>query len=68
MPFVHIQITRGNVTREEKAALIQGMTRVLKDVLDKPEFLTHVVIEEVDPDNWGIDGLPALDYRRRLES
>ena len=27
---------------------------------------TFVVIEEVDTDNWGWGGLPALDYRKKL--
>ena len=68
MPVVHVQITREGVTREQKAALIQGMTAVLKTVLNKPENLTHVLIEEIDLDNWGVGGLPALEFRQQLES
>lgn len=68
MPVVHVQITREDVTREQKAALIAGMTRVLRDVLDKPEVWTHVIISEVDLDNWGLGGLPALEYRRTINS
>ena len=30
-----------------------------------PPESTFVVIEEVDPDNRGRGGLPALEYRRR---
>lgn len=67
MPVVHVQITREGVTREQKAALIQGMTQLLQDVLNKPPSLTHVLIEEIDLDNWGVGGLPALDYRKQLE-
>jgi 4-oxalocrotonate tautomerase len=67
MPVVHVQITREQVTKDQKAALIKGMTQVLKDVLDKPESLTHVIISEVDVDNWGVGGLPALEYRRHLQ-
>ena len=67
MPVVHVQITREGVTREQKSALIQGMTQVLQDVLNKPPSLTHVLIEEIELDNWGVGGLPALEYRRQIQ-
>jgi len=72
MPIVTIQVTRegtkpgaDSVTAEEKAALIQGVSELLRDVLNKPLDSTFVVIEEVPTDNWGWGGLPALEYRRR---
>ncbi|MFA6116087.1 MAG: 4-oxalocrotonate tautomerase family protein [Sphingomonas sp.] len=75
MPIVTIQITRegagpgrDSVTAEEKAALIAGASQLLLDVLHKPVEWTFVVIEEVDTENWGWGGLPALEYRKRLAS
>jgi 4-oxalocrotonate tautomerase len=72
MPIVTIQVTRegtsperDSVTAEEKARLIAGVSQLLLDVLHKPLESTFVVIEEVDTDNWGWGGLPALEYRRR---
>jgi 4-oxalocrotonate tautomerase len=72
MPVVTIQVTRegtkpgaSSVTSEEKAALIKGMSELLRDVLGKPLDSTFVIIEEVDTDNWGWGGLPALEYRRK---
>jgi len=72
MPIVTIQVTREGtsperdaVTAEEKARLIAGVSQLLLDVLNKPFESTFVVIEEVDTDNWGWGGLPALEYRRR---
>jgi len=73
MPYVNIQITREGTapgrdaaTAEEKAALINGVSEVLLNVLNKPVTSTFVVIDEVDTDNWGWGGLPALEYRRQL--
>lgn len=70
MPIVTIQVTRegtlpnaDSVTTEEKAALIKGATELLFNVLGKPFESTFVIIEEVDTDNWGWGGLPALQYR-----
>ena len=71
MPIVTLQITRegtapgrDSVTAEEKAQLIAGFSHLLLDVLHKPLESTFVVIEEVDTDNWGWGGLPALEYRK----
>ncbi|HWU95705.1 MAG TPA: 4-oxalocrotonate tautomerase family protein [Sphingomonas sp.] len=73
MPIVTVQLTRegsapdtDRLTREEKAAIHMGMSRVLLDVLGKPLEWTWVVIEEVDPENWGWGGLPALEYRAQM--
>ncbi|QOZ70589.1 tautomerase family protein [Bradyrhizobium arachidis] len=72
MPIVTIQVTRegtmagaASLTAEEKAVLIKGSSELLRDVLGKPLESTFVVIEEVDTDNWGWGGLPALEFRRR---
>jgi 4-oxalocrotonate tautomerase len=72
MPIVTIQVTRegsgpgrASVTPEEKASLIAGVSQLLFDVLHKPLAATFVVIEEVETENWGWGGLPALEYRRR---
>lgn len=49
MPYVNIKITReGNVTPEQKQALIEGATNLLHDVLGKNKKTTVVVIDEVD--------------------
>lgn len=72
MPIVTIQVTREGttpgserVTAAEKTALIKGATELLRDVLKKPPESTFVIIDEVDTDNWGWGGLPALDFRRK---
>lgn len=56
MPFVKIELTREGVTREQKQILIKGITDLITETLNKDPFLTHVVIQEVDLDNWGHAG------------
>ena len=56
MPFVNIKITNEGATPQQKQDLIQGVTDLLSDILGKNPKTTVVVIEEVDTDNWGIDG------------
>jgi len=71
MPMVTIQVTRQgttpgatSVTAAEKAVLIQGVSELLLKVLNKPTESTFVVIEEVDPENWGRGGLPVREFQR----
>lgn len=56
MPFVKIEVTREGVTREQKQALIAGVTKLITEVLHKDPQLTHVVIREIDLDDWGYAG------------
>ena len=53
MPYVNIKVTREGVSREQKAQLIKGVTELIMEVLHKDPMLTHVVIQEIDTDNWG---------------
>ena len=63
MPYVNIKVTREGVTAEQKADLISGVTDLLVRVLDKDPATTFVVIDEVELSDWGIGGLPVLQYR-----
>ena len=72
MPVVTIQVTREgttpgahSVTAEEKAALISGVSNLLRDVLNKPLDATFVIIDEVETENWGWGGLPLEQFREQ---
>ena len=65
MPYVNIKVTRDGVTREQKEALIAAATSMLETILNKDPFTTHVVIEEIDPDNWGYAGETTTRHRAR---
>lgn len=56
MPLVNIKLTGGDKapTTEQKAALIKGVTELLVDILGKNPQTTHVIIEEIPLENWGI--------------
>lgn len=65
MPFVNVRITPDGATQAQKAQVIAEITATLERVLHKQPELTHIVIEEVDPDNWGYAGLTSSEHRRR---
>ncbi len=66
MPYVNLKITREGATAAQKAELIAGVTDLLVRVLNKSPATTFVVIDEVETEDWGVGGLPVLDYRARL--
>ena len=64
MPYVNIKVTREDVTANQKAELIGGVTDLLVRVLNKSPATTFVVIDEVALEDWGIGGVPVEQYRR----
>jgi 4-oxalocrotonate tautomerase len=56
MPYIKIETTREGVTREQKQQLIKGVTDLVTQILNKDPHLTHVVIQEVELDDWGYAG------------
>lgn len=65
MPYVNIRVTREGVSAEQKLALIEGVTDLLAQVLNKKPADTFVVIDEVDTDNWGVNRESVTSRRRR---
>jgi 4-oxalocrotonate tautomerase len=65
MPYVNIKVTKEGVTAEQKAKLIQGVTKLLLDVLGKDPKTVFVVIDEVDTDNWGVAGESITVIRKK---
>ncbi len=68
MPYVNVKITRESATAAQKAALMQGITNLMVEVLDKNPATTHVVIDEVELEDWGLGGLPVQEFRRRQQA
>ena len=62
MPYVEVNITVG-ATKEQKALLIEGITDLLVNVLDKNPSSTQVVVKEVEATNWGISGRSVAKLR-----
>jgi len=64
MPYVNIQITKG-ATREQKAEIVKDVTGSLVRVLGKKPEHTHIVIQEIDEENWGFSGLLTDDWKKQ---
>jgi 4-oxalocrotonate tautomerase len=65
MPYVNIKVTKEGVTADQKARLIEGVTTLLQEVLNKPPHTVFVVIDEVETDNWGVAGQTITALRQK---
>ena len=66
MPYVNIKVTDEGVTVDQKQRLISGISQLLQEILNKDPGTTHVVIDEVDTDNWGVGHESVSQMRARL--
>ncbi|UNE55387.1 2-hydroxymuconate tautomerase family protein [Bartonella machadoae] len=64
MPYINIKITNEGVTSEQKRQLIEGATQLLVNILNKNPKTIVVVIDEVETDNWGINGVSITELRK----
>ena len=64
MPYVNVRITKDGVTTQQKRQIVEQITRTLVDVLGKRPEHTHIVIDEVELQNWGFAGLLTDEYRK----
>lgn len=63
MPYVNVQLTAG-VTREQKQAIVREYTAVLVEQLGKRPEHIHIVIQEIEEEDWGFAGKLTDDYRQ----
>lgn len=64
MPYINIKVTPEGLSTEKKKIIIQRMTAILEEELNKNPATTIVIIDEVETDNWGIGGLSVTERRR----
>lgn len=55
MPIITVRALEG-ISAEKKEELMARITDVMKEVLGKNPETTHVIIEEVSAENWGMRG------------
>lgn len=64
MPYVNVQLLKG-VTREQKANVVRDITdSLVRELGKKPEHV-HIVIQEIDEEDWGYAGLLTDEWKRQ---
>ncbi len=61
MPYVNVRITKTGVTKAQKAQIVSEMTDTLVRVLGKNPETTHIIIDEIETDNWGFNSKLTSD-------
>ncbi len=64
MPYINIRITKDGATAAQKARIVAEMTDTLVRVLGKKPEHTHIVIDEIEPENWDYAGVLTTEFRR----
>ena len=64
MPYVNVQITKG-ATREQKATIVREITETLARTLGKKPEHIHIVIQNVELEDWGFTGVLSDELRGR---
>ena len=65
MPYVNVRITKDGATKEQKAQIVSEITQTLQRVLGKRPDQTHIIIDEIELDNWGFSGMLTSEYRKQ---
>ena len=60
MPVIHVQ-TVSRPTKEQKAQIVREMTETMVRVLGSNPDKTHIIIDELSPENWGNSGILLAD-------
>lgn len=63
MPYINVQITKG-ASREQKANIVKDMTDSLVKVLGKKPEHIHIVIQEINEEDWGYAGMLTDDWKK----
>jgi 4-oxalocrotonate tautomerase len=67
MPYINVRITKDGVTTDQKAAIVKEMTDTLVRVLGKRPEHIHVIIDEIELENWGYAGMLTTEYLKRQQ-
>ena len=64
MPYINVKITKNGTSVEQKKQIVEEMTQTLVKILNKKPEHIHIVIDEIEPENWGYAGMLTTEYRK----
>ncbi|TCL63034.1 4-oxalocrotonate tautomerase [Hydrogenispora ethanolica] len=63
--FVNIKISKGTSNPEEMARMMRATKELMVRVLGNQEEANYFIIDELNPDAWGLDGISMTERRSR---
>ncbi len=63
--FLNIKVSKGTTNPEEMENMMHAVGKLMSEVLGNCHETNYFIIDELNPDAWGYDGIP-MTTRRRL--
>lgn len=64
--FVNIKVSKGTTNPDEMNTMIKAIKELIVRVLGNSAITNYVVIDELNPDGWGFDGI-SMTERNKME-
>jgi 4-oxalocrotonate tautomerase len=64
--YIEIKIPKGTSSTEQMAEVIKAGKELVKRTLGSNDITNYVVINELNPDGWGFDGI-SMTIRNKME-
>ena len=64
--FVNIKVSKGTTNPDEMNIMIKAIKELIVRVLGNSAITNYVVIDELNPDGWGFDGI-SMTERNKME-
>ncbi|ARU55728.1 MAG: 4-oxalocrotonate tautomerase family protein [Pseudomonadales bacterium] len=65
MPYVNVQITKG-ASRDQKRRIVEEITQSLVTNLNKSPEHIHIVLQEVNEEDWGFAGMLTDEWKASI--
>lgn len=62
--FLRMEISRGTSNAEEMARMVQKADEMMESILGVCEKANYIIIDELDPDGWGYQGITMTERRK----
>jgi len=62
MPIITVHMLEGR-DKEKKKKLIKNVTDTVVETLEMPPESVRVILQEMPVENYGVAGLPVMEYR-----
>jgi len=56
MPFVNVKVVKDQISAEMKKQIIERLTDLIVQIMNRERALTTIVIDEIDYTSWAIGG------------
>lgn len=63
--FVNIKVSKGTTNAEEMSRMMEASKKLLVSILGNSDETNYFIIDELNPDAWGFDGISMVERGRR---